>query len=143
MLDLGKHALAVLHQSPFVAGATDGPAAGVIDMAGFEACLFIGVIGAQDAAATAQLDVEASDLAGDWGSPTIIATAVTPVNSDNTILVIDVKRPKKRFLRTNLTRGGTGNTTWGGTIAILYNPRGTPMPAEATHAVAPVQVVGA
>ena len=137
MLDLGNGASVSLILVGLVSGTSD-PASDSVDMAGFEGCLFVGVIGAQDAAAQAALEVQESDDDATWVP---IASHTAPVNSDNKIFVIDVHRPKRRYLRTLLTRSGTTNTTWGGTLAIRYNPRGTPIPAEASHALAPLQLV--
>jgi hypothetical protein len=134
-----KGAVVDLVQIGLAAGATDSFSSSV-DMAGFGGCLFVGIIGAQDATATAALNVQHSDDNQNW---TYCATAYldTPQqNQDDKLIVIDVQKPRKRYLRCELDRNGT--TTWGGTIAIRYLARGTPVPLSASYVPGtPIQAV--
>jgi len=117
-MNLSKHVKISLVQNYLADGATD-PNSDSVDMSGFDGVTYVGIIGAQDATATAEIkaqqsddDITFNDLSG--------AVAISPVDSDNKFLVLDVYRPLKRFVRTVLTRGGTTNSEWGGTIAIQY-----------------------
>ena len=69
------------------------------------------------------------------------AVATSPINSDDELLIVDVVKPLDRYIRTTLTRGGTTNTTWGGTIAIQYNGRKLPS-SHLNLAVAMTTVIG-
>src|SRR3989304_2949636 len=133
-----KGATVDLVQAGLAAGATDLFSSSV-DMAGFGGCLFVGIIGAQDVTATSFLKVQHSDDDQNW---TYCQTALVEpaANQDDKLIVIDVHRPRKRYLRTELDR--TGTPTGGGTAAIRYLARGTPIPIGASHATgSPVQAV--
>ena len=143
-MNLSKHVKISLVQNYLVDGATD-PDSDSVDMSGFDGVMFVSIIGAQAVAATAEIKAQQSgdnitfnDLTG--------AVVVSPVDSDNKFLVLDVYRPLKRYVRAALTRGGTGNSEWGGTIAIQY--RGSKKPtvhdvaklAAETLSVSPAEV---
>jgi len=137
-MDLAKEAAWSVVQNGLAAGATDGNSSSV-DMAGYRSVTFLGTIGAQDAAATASLEAQQSD--DDVTFESVAGAVITSaVNQDNKILVLEV-RPTKRYVRTTLTRGGTGNTEWHGTYAIRHNGRLAPASAPASvHAATPVSV---
>lgn len=117
-MNLSKHVKISLLQNYLTDGGTD-PNSDSVDMSGFDGVMFLGIIGQQDATALAGLRAQQSDdditfnnLSG--------AVVDSPVNSDNKFLVLDVYRPLKQYIRTVLTRGGTTNSEWGGTLAIQY-----------------------
>lgn len=139
MFDLAKGAVATLVQVGLAAGGTD-PNSAAVDMAGYRGCLFVGIVGSQGATSASQIQVEHSDDNQSWSTLTG-AAAATAADADDKLLLVDVQHSSKRYLRTKLTRNGA-DIVWGGTVAIRYGPRGTPVETDATHAVAPVQVVG-
>ena len=117
-MNLSKHVKISLVQNYLADGATD-PDSDSVDMSGFDGVMFVGNIGAQAAAATAEMkaqqsedDITFNDLEG--------AVVVSPVESVDKFLVLDVYRPLERYVRTVLTRGGTGDSEWGATFAIQY-----------------------
>ncbi len=114
-----------LVSSPLADGSTDF-ASDVVDMAGFNGVSFLGLIGVQAVAATAELKLQESDDGTNF-LDVPGALVISPVNSDNLGLILDVYKPVKRFLRTFLIRGGTGNTTWAGTWALLYQTGKVPI----------------
>jgi len=137
-VDLAKEAKISLIQPSLASGSTD-PASASVDMSGYGSATFIGVTGAADVGAQASLQVQDSD---DDSSFADIAGAVitSGFNPDDKLLVIEVKNPAKRYLRTVLTRSGTTNLAWAATLAILHRGRVTPAVVDATHSVAPVSV---
>jgi hypothetical protein len=135
-MDLAKEATISLVQNPLAAGTSD-VATGYVDVSGHRAVTFILVIGAQDAAADVELKLQQSDgVNPEEDIPGAVALA--PVNSDNKLLTVETRKATKTFVRGMVTRGGTGNTTTGGVIAILHEPRVTPSEVPASQAVAPV-----
>ena len=140
-MNLGKSIVLDLVQAGLADGTTD-PDSSSVDMQGFEGVMFVGIIGAQDAAATAAIQAAGSTDDSTFADITG-ALATSPVNSDDKILVLDVYRPQDRYIRTTLTRAGTTNTTWGGTLAIRYGAHNKPTThTAATLAVAMATVIG-
>lgn len=136
--ELGKNVEIDLVQDGLSAGQTD-PDSSSVDMAGFESVMFIGIIGDQTATGTAVLAAEGST--DDSTFVAITNGSVTgPANSDDSLLIIDVVRPKDRFIRVAMTLA-TDDTTWGGTIAIRYNGRKPPFTSN-DLAVAMTTVIG-
>jgi len=109
------------------AGATD-PTTKVLDMAGFRRCAFVAVLGAQDADATAQLDVFECDDEEGTVNVNAVAGAVnlSPINSDDKLLIVEVCQLSQRYVFATLTRGGTGDTAIGGVLGIQYEPKVQP-----------------
>ena len=105
---------------------TDAVESDVIDMAGFEGCLFLTRFATANAGnyIKAQQDTAANgatmaDLAG---------TKVASGTSDEAVY-LDINRPQKRYLRLHVTR--TASSALGEIWAILYVPKKAPQ----THAV--------
>lgn len=99
-----------------------------VDMEGFEGVVFVGSIATVNAAnfAKAQQDTatgmgSAADLEG---------TKVVP-GDDGDSFMIDIYRPRERFLRVVIDRGGT-NTATGDIYAIQYGARKAPVSHGAT-----------
>ena len=128
-MNLSKHVKIHLVQNGLADGDTD-PDSDSVDMSAFDGVVFVGIIGVQAAGATASLQAEQSEDDSTFNA-LVGAVVTSPINSDDKFLVLDVYRPLKRFLRTALTRGGTGNTTYGGTIAIQYMASKKPTNHEA------------
>ena len=59
-MNLSKNVKISLAQNYLADGATD-PNSDSVDMSGFDGVMFIGIIGAQDAAATAEIKAQQSD----------------------------------------------------------------------------------
>lgn len=136
--NLGVNVKFDLVQIGIAAGQTD-PDSDSVDMLGFESVVFVGLIGVQTATGTASLQAEGS--ADDSTFAAITGAVVTsPGNSDNKLLVLDVVKPLDRYIRVAMTLA-TDDTTWGGTLAILYNGRKPPF-THADLAVAMATVIG-
>ena len=143
-MNLSKHVKISMVQN-YLADGAGASNSDSVDMSGFDGVMFVGIIGQQDASATAEIKAQQStdnaafnDLSG--------AVAISPVNSDNKFLVLDVYRPLERYVRSVLTRAGTTNSEWGGTLAIQYMGSKKPTAHDAAKlaaealSVSPVEV---
>jgi hypothetical protein len=106
----------------------------VIDMANYEGVVFIAAFGTLASGAVTGLKAQqglqsnlsdAADLAG-----TALAIADT---ADNKLLVLDVFRPAKRYVRAVVTRG-TADAVIAGVVAIQYGTRVLPATQDSTVA---------
>jgi hypothetical protein len=115
------------------AGQTD-PTSDIVDTQGYEGCCFICKLGAvTDAGAVKMTIYQDTDSAGGTvaalsGAEAAIATA----SSDSEqVIVVDVKRPRERYLQALITRADQ-NSEIDAVIAILYNPINIPVTQPAT-----------
>ena len=102
----------------------------VVDTQGFESVAFLALTG--DVSDTSVLTMTAyTNDTNDTVSPTQTVAAVTftadATNADNKALLLDLHRPRERYVYATLSRG-TANAAVSGIIAILYN--GTERPLE-------------
>ena len=95
----------------------------VVDMAGFDSCLFINLIGATSGPVTMIAQMASSTSDGDFAALT--NATVGPTTVGNGTLVIDVHKPTKRYLRVTVESTGASNVN-GGVIAIAYNAHACP-----------------
>ena len=109
------------------AAASDTDADGaVVDTANFDGCIFVTSIEDSVATLTAmQCDTSGGTYAALSGA---VATATSATNDDlNTkLLVVDVYRPRERYLKANIT-SATAIIAFGATYAILYSGRVQPV----------------
>ena len=102
------------------------------DMLGYEGCLIIASFGT--VLTTNVTTLQASDSATN-GSYVAITNAVTPQLGDtasNTLLVLDVYRPVKRFLSAIVNRA-TANVVINSVIMIPYNVKKAPTTLNTTY----------
>lgn len=123
MANLGKEVKQILIQAPLASGSSD-PTSTVVDMQGFEGCLFTGLVGTVGSTDVATLKIsESSSSGGSYNDLSGITASTTAGNSD-TMLIIDVYKPKDRFLQATITRSGV--VEYGGTVATQYLPSKSP-----------------
>lgn len=94
-----------------------------IDTTGYTGCCFIVKFAAVGGAGSLKLqehDVTATGQADLAGTGVTVAT-----DDDGQMFVIDIKRPRKKFLTLSLAKGGA--TTAAVASAILYNSESTPL----------------
>jgi hypothetical protein len=100
----------------------------VIDMAGFTGVVFVVHLGDVTNGSVLGLAADHSDDADadfeDLEGP--LAHTANATNADNKVLVLDIVRPEKRFVRARLTRG-TANAIVNGVLAIKYGPLHAPI----------------
>jgi len=100
-----------------------------IDTDGFDGALFIVPIADSVATGVASASVEQSEASGS-GYAALVGddvSATCAVNDDinNKFLVIDVNKPKERYLKLRRT-SATANIAFGNALCVLYGPRGKP-----------------
>jgi hypothetical protein len=107
-----------------------------IDMANWEGVLFIVPITDSVATGVATLKVEENTADSDTGMAALSgaqATATSVENDDlnNQLLVVDVYKPRERYVQAVIT-SGTANIAFGNTLAILYRGRKRPVTDDAS-----------
>lgn len=107
-----------------------------IDMSGWDGVLFVTPI--EDCADTgvATMTIEQNTADSDTGMAALsgaVATATSAANDDlnGTLLIVDVFRPRERYVQSVLT-SAVANIAFGTTIAILYRGRKQAITQDAT-----------
>ncbi len=109
-----------------------------IDMTGYDSVRFIYLIGAVTDG-TPQIKAQEDTVAGMGSAQDLAGTLVTP-GAASKLLILDVHRPLKQFVRCVVLRGGATGSVIDGVIAELYNGRGRPAAADSTVAAQEVWV---
>lgn len=106
----------------------------ILDMAGYDGVIFVAALGdvttgcVLTLAAQTNTANQTSGMASLTGTATYTAGAT---DADNTLLVVDVIRPNKRYIRAALTRT-TANAVVDGIFAIQYIAATKPVTADAS-----------
>lgn len=112
------------------AGTTDVLSSTEIDMQGFDSLMVVGCIGAIAASGSVSMQLKNSDTSGTYGSGTVdnigSAAANNADTDDNKLLVLEVHKPSRRYIKVITTRA-TGNVTPLALVAILYNAKDQPV----------------
>lgn len=104
----------------------------IIDMAGFENVRFTIAMGTIAAGAVTSVKIQQNDANSGTGMEDLTGSSVTVADDkDNQLIVIDVLKPKKRYLRV-VTSRATANATVDAMIADLYDARVQPVTKDAT-----------
>lgn len=125
--------------SPPTAASSADITGSSIDMSGYDGCEFTYVLGTAGTGATATFAVQTG------ASTTAFvaisgATAASSGGLDNKLIVIDVCKPRKRYLRPIVTIGTTTDIITGGIIARRYGARSMPTTATTTGDLAAAKV---
>jgi hypothetical protein len=121
-----------------VAAGTSVQTSSAVNMAGADGCLFILLVGTLTATQVTALKAQQSDddgSADDYDD--LEGTLVGPLgdDDDNKMLVLDVFRPSKQYLKAVVNRA-TANAVIDGVIAIKYSVREAPITNDASVAFA-------
>lgn len=121
-----------------LSGDTTGTAAatseapGVVDMSGYDSCLFIGISASTGFDGVFDMFIEeaASTAGGATGFISLeaggaVAGAAAAASTSRTYVAIDVTKPNDRYLGVGFTSGTIGDLEL--VIAIQYNPIGKPV----------------
>lgn len=111
--------------------ATNGD---ILDMAGYEGVLFIAKLGDVTATSVVTLQAQQNTLNQSGGMATLAGSATYTAgasDADDDLLVLDVYRPRERYVRPVFT-SATANAVKNGVIAIRYGSRNKPMVQGAT-----------
>jgi hypothetical protein len=105
----------------------------VIDMAGWHGVAFVAHLGDVSSGSVLGLVADHSDTGSsawdDLAGPLAFTAGVS--DADNKLLILDIVRPEKRYVRARLTRT-TANAIVGGIIAIKYGGTAVPITQGAT-----------
>jgi hypothetical protein len=111
-----------------VAGTNDTLSGDILDLAGYDSVCFVAILGDVTATCVATLKAfcgDASALGDGAYKTTTAAVTATATSADDKLLVLDVVRPGKRYVRADLVRA-TANAVVDGIIAIRYNAKTVP-----------------
>jgi hypothetical protein len=117
-----------------LAAATTDVESGYVDMAGYEGCMFILVLGDDATTGTLAATIEGcTTYNGTYAALTgATYTATDDSNStDNKMIVLDVYQPIKQFLHVDINRG-TANMVVQSLVAIQYNGTSFPITQAVT-----------
>lgn len=119
-----------------VAAGTTDVDGDVLDMSGYDAVAFVGLLG--DVTATSVLSIEGRESDASNGSGSVQVTdsktadyTATASDADNKLLISDVVRPNKRYVFPRLKRG-TANAVVDGILAIQYRTGDLPVTQGST-----------
>lgn len=116
----------------------------VIDTQGAERVCFVAVLGDGTATGTVSMKAQSgsasdgSDMSDITGATTATATS-DGTNTDNKLLVLDIVKPLKRYVRIVIVRA-TANHVIDSAVAIVYDNRDVPV--TQTNSLSTVQATG-
>ncbi len=122
----------VLQLFPYQAASTtsiDG--ATEVDMLGYESCLFMVFLGDMTANSVLNLTVYHGDTSGSLSASEATSGNVTSDGTDDTIMLLDVHKPKYRYLEPQLSIA-TQNAEVHCIVAIQYNGRNRPITQDSS-----------
>jgi hypothetical protein len=109
------------------AAGTSAINSGVVDMAGFDGCVFLTSTGTVLATGTATIKVQQDAAVGMGAAADLLGTSQAFVDTDdNKSVAVDIKRPLERYLRLVINRA-TANSDWGPIWALQYRTRKLPV----------------
>lgn len=133
-MNLTNHVKTILCKTAVAAGTTDITDATAVDMAGYDACRFIFSFGAITSGAATHVAVAALDTSSPTpGTDDLAGSKITVADTaDDTLFIIDIVRPRYRYLRPFVDRG-TQNAVVNCIIAEQYRKVGVlPITKDAT-----------
>ncbi|AZF90294.1 MAG: hypothetical protein BPHS0_08 [Phage 5P_3] len=122
--------------APVAAAANTDQNSDRIDMANWDGVVFVVPVTDSVSTGVATLKVEQNTADSDTGMAALSgaeATATCTINDDlnNKLLVVDVYRPRERYVQGVIT-SATANIAFGNTLAILYRGRKSPVSDHST-----------
>lgn len=119
--------------------ATTAINSSIVDMAGYDGCIFLALLGDVTDTCVLTLTVQQNTVNSGTGMAAVgntTAWTADATNADNKILLADIRNPRERYLRAVLTRT-TANAVVDGILAIQYNESVAPV-AQASEVIAQV-----
>jgi hypothetical protein len=139
-MNLSKNVEVVGVQAPLASGGTDH-ASSYVDLKGFLGCQFVGYVGTAGATDTCKLQVWLSTSTSSTGHASTALSMTSTAGDDDKLIVLDVYRPKRRYVKTHLTRSAA--VEYGGTVAVKYGADDAPVSSTgATLVSAPLLAQG-
>ncbi|KAF0097824.1 MAG: hypothetical protein FD144_4773 [Rhodospirillaceae bacterium] len=106
----------------------------ILDMAGYEGVVFIAKLGDVTDTSALELLAQQNDANSTSGMASLAGSAAFTAgasSADDMLLVLDVYRPRERYVRPKLKRG-TANAVVSGIVAIQYGARKLPQSQGST-----------
>ena len=129
----------VTRVSASVAAGTSAVNSSIIDMANYDACCFLALLGDVLTTSVLTLTIEENSVNSGTGMAAVgntTAWTADATNADSKILLADIRNPRERYLRAVLTRT-TANAVVDGILAIQYNESVAPV-TQASDVIAQV-----
>lgn len=131
-----ENAVKVTRVMNAIAAGTTDQESSVIDMQGFDGVMFIAAFGAITTNAVTSVKAQQGTDATVTDAADLLGTGITVADDDdNQVVVLDIYRPRERYVRCVIDRG-TQNAVIDGIVAIQYNGRRQPTTHDATTVVA-------
>lgn len=132
-MQLFKNAKVIRVENAAAAGTSE-LVTDIIDTQGYEGVAFIALLG--DVTDTSVLSLTGkTNSANSTSGATSLASPASftagATSADNKLLVLDISRPRQRYVFASLTRT-TANAVVDGIIAVLYGPTMAPVTADAS-----------
>jgi hypothetical protein len=119
-----------------VAAGTSDQNSSVIDMQGWDGVTFLAAFGTITSGAVTSVKVQQGADSGLSDGADLEGTSVTVADDDdNQIAIVEVYRPRERYVRLVVDRG-TQNAVIDGVIAIQYNGRRQPSTHDSSTVIA-------
>lgn len=133
-MNLIKNVLIKEVMAPVAAGSSIDQNSDILDMANWDGVVFIVPVTDSVATGVATLTIEQNTANSDTGMAALsgaTATATCATNDDlnNELLIVDVYRPRERYVQGVVT-SATANIAFGNMIAIQYKGRKPPVTAD-------------
>jgi len=113
------------------AGTSDLSSIAVVDMQGYEGCLFVGLLDTVTAAGTVRMyprhsdSTSTTDLVSCTGAAYIAGTTASTTSHDGQTILLDVYKPQKRYLGVYVDRADQASQI--NVVAIPYGNRKGPI----------------
>jgi len=122
--------------APVAAGSSIDSNSDILDMANWDGVIFVVPVTDSVDTGVATLTIEQNTANSDTGMAALsgaTATATSAANDDlnNTLLIVDVYRPRERYVQGVVT-SATANIAYGNMVAIQYQGRAAPVTQPAS-----------
>lgn len=124
-------------QAPLASGGTD-VASRFVDMQAFDGVVFTGYLGTAGSTDVATLKAVGSTSTGSTGTAITGATMTSTAGESDKMMVLDIFRPRQRYVKTKITRSAA--VEYGGTGAYQYAPFVKPTVSRTAALVAAVDL---
>ena len=115
-----------------VAAGTSPIDTDIVDTAGYEGVVFAISLGAIVSGAATSAKAQQNTANSTSGMADLAGTAITIADTnDNNVVLVDVYRPRERYVRCLIDRA-TQNATVDGVVAFLYGAKKKPVTQDAT-----------
>lgn len=133
-MNLGYNAKVTRVMNAVAAGQT-AQNSSILDMSGFEGVVFVAAFGAISSNAVTSIKAQQGMAADMSDAADLAGTSISiPDSASNKLAVLDVYRPRERYVRLVISRG-TANAAIDGVVAIQYGRKEGPIAHDADTVV--------